>query len=84
MKNYNIPEGTIIYMVYVACLKEDVQCNNPMKACSDCNPSNFKAHISNVVYTVDKLPYLGTKYFVEYSDAQQRKTAIEAELAALR
>lgn len=80
----NIQEGTIIYMVYVACLKEDVQCNKPLHGCSDCCPEHFRAHISNVVYTHDKQPLLGVKYFVEYLDAVKRKEALEAELRALR
>lgn len=80
----NIQEGTIIHMVYVACLREDVQCNNPLRDCHDCRPEHFQAHISNVVYTHDKWPLIGVKYFVEYSDALRRKEALEAELKALR
>ena len=48
----NIKEGEIIYMVFVSCLKEDIQCKNPMKMCKNCVPTNFEAHISRVVYTL--------------------------------
>lgn len=79
-----IQEGTIIYMVFVSCLKEDVQCQHPMKLCKDCIPSNFEAHISRVVYTADKRPQIGTKYFVDQKDAEARKMALTKELRHLR
>ena len=75
-----LQEGMIIYMVYVACLKEDVQCTKPLIGCADCTKECFKAHVSNVVYTHDKRPLLGVKYFVERSNAEARKKALEIEL----
>ena len=80
----NIKEGQIIYMVFVSCLKEDIQCKNPMKMCKNCVPTNFEAHISRVVYTADKRPLLGIKYFVDREVAEARKIALAKELAALR
>ena len=79
-----IQEGEIIYMVFVSCLKEDVQCNNPMKLCKDCIPSNFEAHISRVVYTADKGPLMGIKYFIDQEAAEAKKTALTKELGRLR
>lgn len=79
----NINEGQIIFMVYVACLKEDVQCKNPMKTCRNCTPGDFEAHISRVVYTADKKALLGIKYFTTREAAEARKIALAKELAAL-
>ncbi len=83
MKN-KLVEGDIVYMVFVSCLKEDVQCQSPMKLCKGCTPDNFEAHISRVVYTAEKRPLLGVKYFVELADAEARKTALTKELRLLR
>lgn len=79
-----VQEGDIIYMVFVSCLKEDVQCSNPMRQCKNCTPDNFEAHISRVVYTAEKRPMLGIKYFVELEDAEAKKKALAKNLAALR
>jgi hypothetical protein len=76
-------EGQIIFMVFVCCLKEDIQCAKPLTRCKNCNPTNFEAHISRVVYTNDKEPLLGIKYFVDKDEADARKAALTQELAVL-
>ena len=76
-------EGHIIFMVFVCCLKEDIQCPNPLNRCKNCCPTNFEAHISRVVYTADKEPLLGVKYFVNKDEADARKAALTQELAVL-
>ena len=83
MKN-GLHEGDIIYMVFISCLKEDVQCTKPMNQCKNCTPDNFEAHISRVVYTADKSPLLGVKYFVELADAEAKKSALTKDLRLLR
>ena len=79
----SLKEGQIIYMVFVCCLKEDVQCKNPMKACKNCTPGNFEPRISRVVYTADKKPLLGTKYFATQEAAEAKKIALAKELRAV-
>lgn len=83
MIHQNLQEGQLIYMVYVGCLKEDIQCKKPMKACRNCTPANFEAKISTVVYTAEKKALIGTKYFVTREDAEIKKAALTKELAAL-
>ena len=79
-----VQEGDIIYMVFVSCLRDDIDCSNPMHLCKDCVPENFEAHISRVVYTADKAPLMGVKYFVELADAEAKKTALTKDLSLLR
>ncbi len=78
-----LQEGTIVYYVYIACLMHDVPCNNPLHDCKMCRPDSYRAHISNAVYTADKAPYLGDKYFLHREDAEAKKTALEAFLKGL-
>jgi hypothetical protein len=78
-----IQEGQIIYYVYFACLVHDIACENPLVDCKLCKPGYCRVHISSVVYTADKAPYLGERYFLHREDAEAKKTALEAILKAM-